>query len=157
MTIASPVAPFRRTATDQVPLGNTGATVSRIGIGTGSDGGSVQREMGQEGFTRLIRYAYDLGINFIDTADMYHTHEMVGSAIQGLPRESLFLQTKMQWDAPTIPEKPLEVIDRYLRELGVDYLDSLLLHCVTKPTWDTDLEPMMEAYDKAQEIGRAHV
>ncbi len=154
MTVASPVAPIRRTATDQVPLGNTNAHVSRIGIGTGTDAGRVQREIGQEGFTRLIRYAYDLGINFIDTADMYRTHEMVRSAIRGLPRESLFIQTKMQWDAPSVPEKPLEVLDRYLSELGVDYVDSLLIHCATQPTWDTDLRSMMDAYDKAQEQGK---
>ncbi len=151
MTVASPV---RKTATDRVPLGNTGAYVSRIGMGTGTDGGRVQREIGQEGFTRLIRYAYELGINFLDTADMYGTHGMVGTAIKGLPRESLFIQTKMQWDAPTIPEKPLEVLDRFLSELGVDYVDSLLIHCATKPTWDVDLRSMMDAYDIAQEQGK---
>ena len=121
MGIANTVATsgIVRTATDQVPLGNTGAYVSRIGIGTGTDGGRVQREMGQEGFTRMIRYAYDLGINFLDTADMYRTHEMVGSAIKGISREALFIQTKMQWDAPTIPEKPLEVLDRFLDRKSV--------------------------------------
>lgn len=151
MAVASPV---RKTATDQVPLGDTGAYVSRIGMGTGTDGGRVQREIGQEGFTRLIRYAYDLGINFLDTADMYKTHGMVGEAIKGLPRESLFIQTKMQWDAPTIPEKPLEVLDRFLSELGVDYVDSLLIHCATQPMWDVDLRSMMDAFDKAQEQGK---
>jgi hypothetical protein len=154
MTLAEPIAPIRRTATDRVPLGKTGAYVSRIGIGTGTDAGHVQREMGQERFTYLIRYAYDLGINLVDTADMYRTHEMVGTAIKGLPRESLFIQTKMQWDAPTIPAKPLEVLDRYLHELGVDYVDSLLIHCTTQPTWDTDLRCMMDAYDQAQEQGK---
>lgn len=154
MTIANPVAPARRTAFDQVPLGNTGASVSRIGLGTGTDSGQVQHAMGQEGFSRLIRYAYDLGITFLDTADMYRTHEMIGNAIQGLPRESLFLQTKMQWDAPAMPEKPLEVLDRFLRELGVDYVDSLLIHCAMKPTWDTDLRPMMDAFDTAQAQGK---
>ncbi len=156
MGIANTVATsgIVRTATDQVPLGNTGAYVSRIGIGTGTDGGRVQREMGQEGFTRMIRYAYDLGINFLDTADMYRTHEMVGSAIKGISREALFIQTKMQWDAPTIPEKPLEVLDRFLKELGVEYVDSLLIHCATQPAWDTHLRSMMDAFDVAQAQGK---
>lgn len=154
MTIANPEAPVRRTAIDPVLLGSAGAKVSRIGIGTGTDSGRVQREMGQAGFTRLVRYAYDLGINLIDTADMYRTHEMIGRAIEGLPRESLFIQTKMQWDAPAMPAKPLEVLDRFLRELDVDYVDSLLIHCATQPSWDTDLRPMMDAFDRAEEQGK---
>src|SRR5688572_7526714 len=70
-------AKAKRTATDLVPLGKKKLMISRLGIGTGSAGGDVQRQLGQEGFTRLIRHAYDRGVTFIDTADMYKTHEMV--------------------------------------------------------------------------------
>ena len=86
----------KRTAVDQVALGKTGLKLSRLGIGVGSKGGSIQRNLGQEKFTRLLRYAYDQGITYIDTADGYKTHTMVREAIKGLPREKLFIQSKMQ-------------------------------------------------------------
>ena len=122
----------------------------RLGIGTGSNGGDVQRGLGQEAFTRLVRYAVDHGVTYIDTADNYRIHDMVGVAIKGLPRERLFIQTKMPWDRAPFTDKPLEAIDRYRRELGVEYIDSLLLHCAVKHTWPDDLRRMMDAFDEAK-------
>lgn len=144
----------KRTAVDQVKLGKTGLKLSRLGIGTGSIGGSIQRALGQEKFTRLIRYAYDQGITYIDTAQSYKTHNMVREAIKDLPREKLFIQSKM----PGTPEKPLEVIDRYRKELNVDYIDSLLVHCGTKKTWDQDRKRLLDAFEEAKQkkIIRAH-
>ncbi|MBA7647601.1 hypothetical protein ES703_55377 [subsurface metagenome] len=71
------------TAVDQVPLGKTGLKLSRLGFGTGSKGGSIQRALGANEFNRLIRYAYDQGITYFDTAQSYGTHTMVGEAIRG--------------------------------------------------------------------------
>jgi len=148
--------PFARkpTAVDQVILGKTGLKMSRLGIGTGSKGGSIQRALGQDGFTRLIRYAYDQGITYIDTAQNYRTHTMVREAIKDLPREKLFIQSKM----PGVPEKPLEVLDRYRKELGVDYIDSLLTHCGTKANWDEERQRVLDALEEAKDkkIIRAH-
>ena len=142
------------TAVDQVTLGKTGMKLSRLGIGTGSIGGSVQRALGTEGFNSLIRYAYDQGITYIDTAESYRTHTMVRDAIKGLPREKLFIQSKM----PGRPEKPLEVIDRFRKELGVDYIDSLLIHCTVKNDWDEGRKRLLDAFEEAKEkqIIRAH-
>ena len=140
-------------ATDMVPLGKTGVRMARLGIGTGSNGGDVQRGLGQEAFTRLIRYGVERGVTYIDTADNYRIHEMVGVAIKGLPRERLFIQTKMPWDRAPFPDRPGEEIDRYRRELGVEYIDSLLLHCALKHTWPTDLRRMMDAFDDAKQKG----
>ncbi|PWU10774.1 MAG: oxidoreductase [Verrucomicrobia bacterium] len=137
----------KRTAGDQVTLGKTGIKLSRLGIGTGSDSGRIQRELGHEGFNRLIRYAYDQGITYIDTAENYHTHEYIRDAIKGLPREKLFIQTKM----PGSPEKPLEVLDRYRRELGVDYLDTVLSHYATTHNWDDERRRVLDALDEAKE------
>src|SRR4030042_4357511 len=61
----------RPTAVDQVTLGRTGLKLSRLGIGTGTRGGSIQRALGSEGFNRLVRYAYDQGIPYIDTPQNY--------------------------------------------------------------------------------------
>jgi len=120
----------------------------------GSKGGSIQRNLGQENFTRLMRYAYDQGITYIDTADGYKTHTMVRAAIKELPREKLFIQSKMQG----VPEKPLAELDRFRKELGVDYIDSLLVHCTVKPTWNEDRKRLLDAFAAAKEkqIIRAH-
>jgi predicted aldo/keto reductase-like oxidoreductase len=144
-------AAAKKTATDKVPLGKKGLKICRLGIGTGSNGGDVQRKLGQEGFTKMIRHAHERGVTFIDTADMYKTHEMVREAIKGLPREDIWIQTKMMWDRPGVPEKPLEVLDRFRKELGCDYVDSLLIHCATKSSWHEDLKRMMDAFDEAAE------
>jgi predicted aldo/keto reductase-like oxidoreductase len=143
---ARPVA-VKRTAVDQVSLGNTGIKCSRLGIGTGSNSGKVQRDLGRDGFDRLIRYAYDKGITYIDTAQNYQTHDYIREAIKGLPREKLYIQTKM----PDVPEKPLEVLDRYRKELGVDYLDCVLSHCATTNTWNDDRRRVLDALAEAKE------
>jgi predicted aldo/keto reductase-like oxidoreductase len=140
----------KRTAVDLVPLGKSGLKICRLGVGTGSNGGKVQRDLGQEGFTRLIRHAYDQGVTFIDTADMYSTHEMVREAIKGLPREKLWIQTKMRWE-PVFPKDPWEVLNRFRKELGVDYIDSLLIHCATQSTWPQDLKLMEDVFGEAKQ------
>ncbi len=144
----------KRTAVDQVTLGKTGLKLSRLGIGTGSHSGDVQRSLGHEGFNRLIRYAYDQGITYIDTAQSYRTHEWVREAIKGLPREKLFIQTKMGG----VPANPLEVLDRFRKELNVDYIDSLLTHCAVRKTWDEDRKRVLDAFEEAKQkkLIRAH-
>jgi len=150
---ASEIKP-KKTAVDQVKLGKTGLKLSRLGLGTGSIGGSIQRGLGPDKFNRLIRYAYDQGITYIDTAESYRTHKMVREAIKGLPREKLFIQSKM----PGTPEKPLEVLDRYRRELNVDYIDSLLVHCGVDKNWDEKRRRLLDAFEEAKQkkIIRAH-
>ena len=124
--------PARKRRSIRSPLGKTGLKLSRLGIGCGTSSGRVQQELGQEGFNRLVRYAYDQGITFFDIARSYRTHTMLGEAIKGLPREKLFIQTKMGGT----PDNPLEEIDRYRKAYGVDYIDSLLVHCTITPNWD---------------------
>jgi predicted aldo/keto reductase-like oxidoreductase len=136
-----------------VPLGRTGVKISRLGLGTGSQNGRIQRSLGQDGFNRLVRYAFERGVTYIDTADNYRTHEMVRQAIRGLPRARLFIQTKMPWERPEFTDRPMEALDRYRRELGVDYIDSLLIHCTTKASWPDDLRRMMDAFSEAKERG----
>ena len=142
-----PLAKRTPTAVDQVTLGKTGLKLSRLGFGAGSNSGNVQRSLGADGFNRLVRYAYDQGITYIDTADSYKTHTMVREAIKGLPREKLFIQSKM----PGVPEKPLEVLDRYRRELGVDYIDSLLTHCGITANWDDERRRVLDALEEAKD------
>jgi predicted aldo/keto reductase-like oxidoreductase len=147
------LAAGKRTATDQVTLGRSGVKLSRLGIGTGSNNGAVQRAMGQEGFTNLVHAAYERGVTYIDTAHNYQTHGMVREAIRGLPREKFYIQTKMPWDHGDFAQHPAEALDKFRTELGVEYIDSLLLHCATKSSWPTDLRPMQDAFSEAQQKG----
>ncbi len=137
----------KRTAADQVPLGKTGLFASRLGMGVGSNSGQVQRDMGHDAFNAMVRHAYDRGITLIDTAQSYSTHEWVREAIKGLPREKFFIQTKISG----APDKPLEVIDRFRKELNSDYIDSVLVHCMTRPTWSDDMKRVMDAISEAKE------
>jgi len=79
---------------------------------------------------------------------------MVREAIKPLPREKLFIQSKM----PGVPKKPLEVLDRYRKELNVDYIDSLLVHCGVSENWDEQRKRLLDAFEQAKQkkIIRAH-
>jgi aryl-alcohol dehydrogenase-like predicted oxidoreductase len=137
----------KKTAVDLVPLGKTGLKACRLSFGCGTRSGRVQQELGQDGFTRLLRYAYDQGITHIDIARSYRTHNMLGEAIKGLPREKLFIQTKMGGR----PDDPMQEIDDYRKTYGVDYIDSLLVHCSVTPNWDEQRKRVMDAMQEAKD------
>lgn len=150
-------APALRTASDWVPLGRINKSkikIPRLGMGTGSINGQVQRDLGQEGFNKLIGYAYERGVRYIDTADNYKTHELIRAALKAnkIPRENLFIQSKLPLKDETLAN-PMATIDRYRKELGVDYIDSLLIHCATKGTWVEDQKALMAVFDEAQAKG----
>ncbi|HWH71608.1 MAG TPA: aldo/keto reductase [Candidatus Sulfotelmatobacter sp.] len=137
----------KRTAVDQVTLGKTGIKLSRLGFGAGSNSGQVQRDLGQDGFNRLIRYAYDQGITHFDCAQSYRTFEWLGGAIKGLPREKLFIQSKIGGK----PDDIVAAIDRQRKVFNTDYVDSLLVHCMVKDRWTDDYKRMMDAFDEAKQ------
>src|SRR6476660_1140031 len=92
----------KRLATDWVTLGNSGVKVTRLALGTGTFSGRVQRALGQEQFTRLVRHAYDSGIRFFETAESYTgMPEMLAAALKGVPRDSYKLMTKFRWNRGT--------------------------------------------------------
>jgi aryl-alcohol dehydrogenase-like predicted oxidoreductase len=136
----------QRTATDTVALGKTGLTISRLGMGTGSNSGNVQHSLGQEAFNKLVHYAYERGITYFDCAKSYRTFEWIAGAIKGLPRERLFLQSKIGGQ----PENVLAEIDRHRKVFDTDYVDSMLVHCMIKSGWTDDWKRIMEAYDEAK-------
>jgi predicted aldo/keto reductase-like oxidoreductase len=148
-------APVVRTASDWVPLGRkSNVKIPRLGMGTGSINGSVQRALGQDGFNKLVAHAYERGVYYIDTADNYKTHELIREAMKAnkIPREKVFIQTKLPIREETIKD-PMATMDRYRKELGTDYFDSLLIHCATKENWTTDMKFLMDAFDQAQAKG----
>jgi predicted aldo/keto reductase-like oxidoreductase len=140
-------AATKRTATDQVTLGNTGIKLSRIGIGTGSNNGHDQSSHGKEAFIKMIHHGFDSGITYIDTAERYATFPWIGDAIKGLPREKLFIQSKL----PGQPEDVLAAIDHHRKTFDTDYVDSLLIHCMTDETWTDGYKRIMDGFNEAKE------
>jgi aryl-alcohol dehydrogenase-like predicted oxidoreductase len=160
-------ANVKKTAIDQVTLGKSGLKLSRLGLGLGTRNGVEQRNLGQEGFNSLIKYAYDHGITCMDTAEAYQTRSMIAGAIKGLPREKLFIQTKIEVSSgrgrmgrrgAAVLASNLEKIEGFLKEFEVEYIDSLLIHCQINPTWDEDNKQLLEDLGKAKEKGyiRSH-
>ena len=145
-------APIRR-ASDVIEVGPAKIKMSRMGVGTGTYGAGNNsnqlRGLGADGVADMLKAAYDKGIIFWDTADAYGTHAAIKIALKTVPREKVTILTKTDaWTA----DKTKADIDRFLKELGTDYIDILLLHTRLSPTWDKDdkgsMDIMAEAKDK---------
>ena len=143
-----PVHAARATATDTVTLGNSGLQVSRLAFGTGSNNGHVQYALGQEQFTRLVRYAYDQGIRFFETAEAYMTPAMLGEALKGLPRDSYHLMSKVTTDADG---DPLKRLDEMRKTSQTEYFDIMLLHWQHTGDWVSESKRWQDAILEAQE------
>lgn len=136
------------TATDWVTLGRSGVKVTRLAFGTGSVSGRVQRELGQEAFTSLVRYAYDHGIRFFETAESYgDMHRMLGVALKGIPRDSYRLMTKVTTREGVDPQ---EKLDELRKLANTDYFDIALLHYQHTATWPTDTVRWQDGILEAQ-------
>jgi aryl-alcohol dehydrogenase-like predicted oxidoreductase len=141
-------AAAKRSATDWVTLGNSGVKVTRLAFGTGTRGGMIQRQLGQDDFTRLVRHAYDSGIRFFETADSYRgMPEMLATALKGIPRDSYRLMTKM---GPRQPD-PAASIDNLRTALGSEYIDIVLLHGVRTADWPQEREATRDALSLAKQ------
>jgi len=139
----------KRSATDWVTLGNSGVKVTRLAFGTGTFSGRVQRDLGQEQFTRLVRYAYDHGIRFFETAESYHgMPQMLATALKGLPRDSYRLMTK--YSTPRSTYETQATIDQFRQDLNTEYFDILLLHCVRSPQWSEDFKRSADDLSEAK-------
>lgn len=136
------------TATDWVTLGKSNIKVTRLAFGTGSRSGRVQRELGQEEFTKLVRYAYDRGIRFFETAESYgEMHKMLGIALKGIPRDSYRLLSKVTTRDGVDPQ---EKIDELRKLANTDYFDVMLLHWQHVASWPTDSKRWQDGILEAQ-------
>src|SRR3979490_3090703 len=139
----------KRVATDWVTLGNSGIKVTRLAFGTGTHGGRVQRELGQEQFTRLVRHAYDSGIRFFETAESYNgMPQMLATALKGIPRDSYKLMTKIR---SRDVQNPQANIDDVRTALNSEYVDILLLHCVRTLGWPEEFKRLRDAFAEAKQ------
>jgi aryl-alcohol dehydrogenase-like predicted oxidoreductase len=138
----------RQTATDWITLGKSGVNVTRLAFGTGSISGMVQRDLGQAGFTSLVRYAYDRGIRFFETAESYgDMHRMLGVALQGIPRENYRLMSKV---TTTPGVDPQQKFDELRKLANTEYFDIMLLHWQHTATWPADTVKWQDGILEAQ-------
>jgi aryl-alcohol dehydrogenase-like predicted oxidoreductase len=136
VTGSLPLRAERQTATDWVTLGKSEVKVTRLAFGTGSFSGRVQRDLGQEEFTRLVRYAYDRGIRFFETAESYgDMHRMLGVALKGIPRDSYRIMSKVTTREGVNPQ---DKIDELRKLANTEYFDVMLLHWQHSATWPSD-------------------
>ncbi len=145
-------------AADTVTLGSTGIHTSRLAMGTGTVGSghhSHQTALGVQGLSYLLLNGYDHGLRFFDAADSYGSHPHVAEALKHVPRDKVTVLTK-SWarDASGMRAD----LDRFRRELGTDYLDVCLMHCVTEADWTTQFRGAMDVLSDAKQKGiiRAH-
>ena len=144
-----------------IPFGRTGLKFSRVCMGTGMRGSkrqSNQTRLGREALEKLLRDAYERGVRTYDLADLYGTHDYIPTAFAGIPRDRYQLITKIWWNKGGIPEPERPdadvVVARFLKELKTDYIDLLLLHCVTAPDWPEQLRSQMEILTKLKAQGK---
>lgn len=143
--------PHRVQATDTVVLGNTGIRTSRLAMGTGTIGfGGSSNQTRAGNLTHLLRTGYDRGLTLFDTADGYGSHPEVAEAVSHLPREKVVIMTKCDSRDPRQAKADL---DRYRRELKTDYIDILLVHCVTEGDWTTRYRGVMDVFSEAKQKG----
>ena len=145
-------------ASDMVTLGSTGIKTSRLAMGTGTVGTghhSHQTALGIQGLSDLLLNGYDHGLRFFDAADSYGSHPHVAEALKHVPRDKVTVLSK-SWarDANGMRAD----LDRFRKELGTDYLDICLMHCVTEADWTDRFRGAMDVLSEAKQKGiiRAH-
>lgn len=153
-----PALPRKFAASETSALGKTGIRTSLLAMGTGtvgSGGHSHQTALGIKGLSELLRNGYDNGLHFFDTADAYGSHAHVAEALKYIPRDKVTILTKT-WSRDAASARA--DLDRFRRELGTDYLDVCLMHCLTDGDWTERYKGVMDVFSEAKEKGiiRAH-
>ncbi len=146
-------------AAEWVALGKSGVRVTRLAQGTGFNGSARSSEhtrMGMKAFTSLVRHDIDLGVTFMDTADLYGSHQYLRRALDGVPREKYTYLTKIWprtefWN--TFSGGAKAEVDRFRKELNTDFIEIVLLHCLMTDTWTRDFARAMDELDDLKARG----
>src|SRR6202166_1248774 len=156
LAVQPPLAKFK--ASDTVTLGSTGIKTSRLAMGTGTVGVghySHQTALGVKGLSDLLLNGHDHGLRFFDAADSYGSHPHVAEALKHVRRDEVTVLTKT-WARDAAAARA--DLDRFRRELGTDYLDVCLMHCVTEADWTERYKNVMDVFSEAKQKGiiRSH-
>lgn len=144
----------KKEASDRIKLGPMKVEMSRLAMGTGTNGGggsSNQTKMlGVNGVADMFRAGQDMGITFWDSADQYGSHPHLREALKGVKREKVTILSKTH--ASTEAEMRAD-IDRFRKELNTDYIDIMLLHCMMDGNWPEKKQGAMNVISEAREKG----
>ncbi len=122
----------------------TNRKISVLGVGTWQLSSNVDENVNS------IKYALDNGVNFIDTAEIYNTEDIVGKAIKNYEREKLFIASKV-WPTHFHYDDVITACENSLKKLETNYLDLYQLHWSTK---SIDIKETMKAMEKLKEDGK---
>ncbi len=137
-------------------LGNTGIKISKIGLGTWQFGTSYWgwgKELDEKKAIEIVRTSLELGINFIDTAELYgwgKSEQIVGKAIKLFDREELVVATKVFPTKLTV-RGVIKALERSLKRLNTSYIDLYQTH------WPSPVFPLkraLRALERKLEEGR---
>lgn len=144
----------QKRANDVVELGPKKIKLSRLAMGTGTNGAggssNQTKKLGVDGLARLLEAAVDNGVNFWDSADQYGTHPYLKAGLARVKRDKVVILSKTH--ASTEAEMKAD-IDRFRRELNTDYIDILLLHCMMDAAWPERKKGAMEYINRLQSDG----
>jgi aryl-alcohol dehydrogenase-like predicted oxidoreductase len=144
----------KKTAADRIQLGPMKVEVSRLAMGTGTNGyggsSNQTRKLGVRGLSDLLKAGYDQGVTFWDSADQYGSHPHIKEALKRVPREKVAILSKTH--ASTEKEMRAD-LDRFRKELGTDYIDILLLHDMEQDDWPQRKRGAMAVISEAREKG----
>ena len=140
--------PSAAPASRSAPPGSAPAASSRLGLKTG---------LTEEQSAGLIHEAFDLGVNFIDTAPSYGTEGVVGKALKTLPRDKIVVATKAQIgrNGNFVPaERVVASLDKSLADMGIDHVDVFNLHGIEPQEYDYALSAIAPALVREKEKGK---
>jgi 1-deoxyxylulose-5-phosphate synthase len=144
----------KKEASDRIKLGPMKVELSRLAMGTGTNGSggssNQTKKLGVGGIADMFRAGQDMGITFWDTADQYGSHPHVREALKSVKREKVTILSKTH--AVTAAEMRAD-LDRFRKELNTDYIDILLLHCMLDGSWPEKRKGAMEVISEAREKG----
>ena len=143
-------------------LGRSGIDVSLISLGTGGASQFGQKTgVDDEGRKRLVHAALDYGINLFDTAEQYgESEELLGRALQGVPRDRYLLASKWSYKAPDndATQGALTAsVERSLRLLNTDVLDIMQFHGILPGDYDMVVEKYLPEMIGLRDAGKVRL
>jgi aryl-alcohol dehydrogenase-like predicted oxidoreductase len=139
-------------------LGRTGLRVSVIGLGGGGSsklGMNTHKDARQS--NELIHKAIEMGINLVDTAEVYGTEQPIGEALQSVKRDQIYLSSKYSLKHEGEFKNPMDLeksLDRTLTNLRTDYIDIYHLHGVDLKDYDYCVEHLVPQLVRMREKGK---
>jgi predicted aldo/keto reductase-like oxidoreductase len=149
----------------RVDLGKSGLNPTLLGFGTGvwaSSRDSYMTRQDRDKSVALLQHAYDRGFRMFDCADTYGTHGIMKEALKGMDRDQLVITSKIWTREGNLPEADRPdadvVVDRFRKEMDVDYFDLVQIHCMVDANWTDTQRRQMDIMEnlKAKGIIRAH-